>query len=325
MNRRPIYGMALPAFVVALAITGCNKEKPDTFMHALVEAVNGKPQAVWNELPASYQKDVKGLTDALAVKIDAKLWDDAFATLKKVGAVAQEKRTFVLALPQLKQMEVAPEGYDAAVKIIATIASSDISTHAGLKALNIEKFLSGTMATLITDIVKAGDVAAKAARGPNTSSQISKLNKMKTSVESISGNSAKVRIEMEGEQPTTEEFVKVEGKWIPKRLADSWATTIQAAKASIEGYQIPTEAAAAMSKTLATVNTALDTLRATKTEEEFNTQLGVVMQSFMPGAPPKEVSEPAMTDAATKNEAAPQSAPTPNVRAKKAKGKKGAR
>jgi hypothetical protein len=275
------------AALAVVFVAGCgSKEKPDAFIHAATDAANGKPQAIWQELPPSYQKDAKELIATFATKMDPKLWDDGFAIAKKAIKVAQQQRQFILANPMLQQLQVTPEAYDATLKILSTVSSSEVSTHAGLKTLDVEKFLSGTMAVLMDDIAKAGAVAAKATTGTDLSSQLAKAKKMKTSVESVAGDKAKVKIEMEGEAPQVLDFVKVEGKWIPQALAEGWPKAMQSAKAALADFKVEPQTIAAVGAAKTALDAALDKLLAAKTADEFNTELAMAMQALRPSASP---------------------------------------
>ncbi|MBN1961704.1 MAG: hypothetical protein JW841_12215 [Deltaproteobacteria bacterium] len=264
-------------------LTGCSSsEQPDAMVHAAVEAANGKPQALWASLPASYQNDVKGLVTALAEKLDPKVWDEAFLLAQKATKVAQDKKDFILQMPQLQMVKIDPDGYDAMVKILTTLANSEVKTVAGLKAIDIENFLSGTISGLMSDLIKASKAAAKAKKATGVVSNLDKFKSAKTTVVSVDGDKAVVKIEIEGEKPTEEEFVKVEGKWIPKKLADSWAASIERAKASIAKIKFEPQMITMFQQMKTKIEEVLDKLAATKTKDEFNAALTQAMQA-MPG------------------------------------------
>ncbi|MBI3178222.1 MAG: hypothetical protein HYZ27_01090, partial [Deltaproteobacteria bacterium] len=205
--------------IAALALVGLaackSEEKPDAFIQATLKAVEGEPQAVWNALPASYQKDVNDLLAQFGGKMHPQIWNDGFALAQKVVTVLEKKREFILAHPtvaQLVKKEDVDTGWEPTVRVLSHLVNSDLNTLDGVKSLDVEKFLGSTVADVMDDVEKAGAVAAKAApmRGaPNVSDLRSKLKTAKVSVESVEGDTAKVKIEVEGEKPEIQEMVKV--------------------------------------------------------------------------------------------------------------------
>lgn len=277
--------------VAALLIVGAcsKKEGPDSFMRAVIEGAGGKPQAVWEALPKSYQTDVQQVLEAFAGNMNEQVWNDGFALGQKAVKVLETKKDFVLAVPQVKQM-VKPDdvakGWDPAVRVLSTIVNSDIKTLEGLKKLDVGAFLGGPMAAVVNDLVAIGQLAA--ASMPMAKDDMKDLGTMrerlkaaKITVEKEDGNTAVVKIEVEGEETETEEMVKVEDKWIPKKLADEWPAAIAKLKASAAMAKLDPSMVAQFNAMKGMFEPMLDGLLAAKTQDEFNAQLDAVMKATM--------------------------------------------
>ncbi|MCF7974262.1 MAG: hypothetical protein K9N55_10635, partial [Phycisphaerae bacterium] len=81
------------------------------------------------------------------------------------------------------------------------------------------------------------------------------------------------------------DMIKVEGKWIPKEMAEDWSKMIADGKAALEDM---TQNALAENKPkvigmMAGVEAAIDQLAQAKTQEEFDKVIGGLMGSLMGG------------------------------------------
>jgi len=314
------------AAITLVAMVGCAKdEKPEAFFQAAIIAADGRPQELWNALPASYHKDVSGLLAAFAGKMNEQMWNEGFVVAQKLVKVLDTKRDFIFSHPQVAQMfpkrEEIEKGWDPAVRTLTRLTASDLSTLERLKALDMEKFLAGPVAETMQDLIKVSEVASKNAPVPGSSPDFAtlrtQLKAAKITVESVDGDTAKLKIEMEGQPTEVEEMVKVEGKWVPKKLAEGWAAGMVDAKKSIEGITIEPAMVAQFAGIKGMAEAVLDGMLAAKTQDEFNAQVATVMQAFGGRALAGAAAPPAAGEA----EAAADT--PPSKKAKKAKkGKK---
>ncbi len=305
-NTRNVWTIAA---LTLLGLVACkSEEKPDAFIQATIKAVDGQPQAMWNALPASYQKDVNEVLAQFAGKMHPQIWNDGFALAQKVVTVLEKKKDFILAHPtvaQLVKKEDVDTGWEPTVRILSRVVHSELKTLDGVRGLNVEKFLASTIAEVMDDVEKAGAMAAKAApvRGaPNVGDLRAKLKTAKVTVESIEGDSAKVKIEVEGEKPDVQEMVKVEGKWIPKELADGWQQGVADAKKSIDGLKIEPAMVTQFAGMKAMADTILDGLLAAPSQDAFNAQVAAALEAMGMGkkGPPTAQAGPAKSVKAKK-------------------------
>ncbi|HBL46335.1 MAG TPA: hypothetical protein DDZ90_23410 [Planctomycetaceae bacterium] len=106
-----------------------------------------------------------------------------------------------------------------------------------------------------------------------------KLKQTKVTVVKTEGDTATIKIEAPGEEPKEEEMVKVEGKWIPKNLANNWDTKMADVRKKLADLT-PEQVTAQKEQTLAgikQVNETLAKLENAKSEEEFNKTLSPIL------------------------------------------------
>lgn len=271
-------------------------DTPKEAIEAIAKSVGeGKPQAVWVALPPKYQADVKGLITDFASKMDKELWDKSFVVLGKVTKLAKDKKDFILNHPELAagpladkaKKDEAVKEWDAVVQIFEIIVKSDISTIDGLKKLDPEKFLGDTGAKLMAQSKRVASIAGK----KEEYNKVESLKDAKVTVVKSEGTKATLKIEIPGEPAKEEEFVKVDGKWLPAEMVEGWDDAIKEAKKSIGEMKFDGPQKAQFLGILGQVETVLDELLAAKTQEEFNTSVkkvgGMVAgMMFGGGGPP---------------------------------------
>lgn len=273
---------------------------PDGTVQTVVRSMGeGKPQAVWTALPKSYQSDVKGLITDFAGKMDKEVWDKSFVVLGKVTKLAKDKKDFILNHPFLGMTPLADKAkkdeaiknWDAVVQLFDIIVKSDIKTVDGLKNLDPEKFLGDTVAKLMAESKRIAAVADKQAEV----NKFEKMKEAKVTVVSSDDKTAKVKIEIPGEQEVEElELTKVEDKWLPAKMVAEWSQTIKNGKEQIADIKIEGKDKVKIMDGLTQVDAALDDLLAAKTQDDFNAAVGKTMGTvtgIMQGGPPEKEGE----------------------------------
>lgn len=246
----------------------------------------GRPEVLWHALPASYQKDVTKLVHDAADEMDAEVWNRTFAVLNKLGRVMNEKREFILAHPmvagQLTNPDEADANWDAVVGMFDTIVQSDLSDLDKVRQLDVEQFLAKTGGKIMQRMAAASALTAD----DPWAAQAKALRAAKASVVSGSGDNVVVRFEMPGKPMKEEAYVRVEGKWVPKEMADGWQKEMAEAQQGIVGMsgKDSPEKKQQMMMQLAMAEGALDTILAADTADEFNASLGSVFGLAMGAA-----------------------------------------
>jgi len=289
--RNPLLIITLLALI--LGVPACADKKTDepaaaaTPQEAITRIASGladsRPEVVWQALPASYQQDVEALLHEAAGKMDRELWNKTFAVLGKLSRVLSEKRDFILDHPmiaaQIDDRSKAESNWGAVAGMFDVVVSSELSDPDQMKKLDVGSFLAGTGSRFMKQIARASKLTPDDPFGK----QLANLRNVKVTVVSSEGDNARVRTEVPGMPPKEEDYVRVEGKWITRALKEGWPSKMAEARkrvAEYSGDQMAQNKQAAMMQ-LGMVESALDTLLAAKTAEEFNAGAGAMMGMAM--------------------------------------------
>lgn len=282
----------LPLLLIASTfplLSGCGKSAqsakalgPVESMRTMMDGVNNQQmEALWNFLPASYQGDVNGLVHEFAGKMDPEMYNGTFQTLQRITKLLQDKKAYILKNQTINGLPVPPEKvaefWDPAVGLINTLAQSDLSSLEKLKNFDGEKFLTSSGNQMAKQVISISDLL------PQKEGELSfseKTKQTKITLVSMEGDTATIKMDVPGKDLTEEEMVKVEGKWIPKNLADNWKSRMDDARKKLAELT-PEKVTAQKEKTLTAitkVNEVLAQLESAKTEEEFNKQLNPILK-----------------------------------------------
>jgi hypothetical protein len=118
------------------------------------------------------------------------------------------------------------------------------------------------------------------------------LAKVDAKLVSSAGDTASVELTKPDGTKETVELTRVEGKWVPKDMADQWASKIGEAQAALAGMQIkPEEKQQAMMIT-GMASGMIDTFLNAKTQADFDAAINGVLP-LLSGALPGQAPPPA--------------------------------
>jgi len=301
MKRNPNQSWRLSVVpILALVLIGCGEDVPKTADQAVLRVANGfaenKPVVIWEALPTSYQKDVHELVHSAVGKIDPDLWEKVFSTAQRVAKLLREKKQFILAHPFVAQA-VTAQGVDKAeldkqwdpiVSALDALVNSEIAKYEQAKTVDIGAFLDRTGSKVMQGLSGVSKSVTGGGEAPGEKNEMvmlyDKLKQVKATLVNEKGDEATVKLEVPGETPKEEKFVRIEGKWVPKEIADGWAKNIADAKKQIAA--ISTEEIAKQKQGvimgLAMVDGLIAPLESAKTQAEFNAAIDALMQMMQP-------------------------------------------
>ncbi len=258
-------------------------ESPEQVVLNVSRAVaDGKLHVVWDALPASYQKDVTGLIHEFAGKMDRDLWNKGFAIVGKLATVLQSKKDIILGMKNLREnpkfdAQKASDQWDRVVAPLRTIGQSELANLDSLKRIDVRRFLGTTGSQLVSDVQT---IARFSSDGQN---KLANLSDTKATLVSRDGDSAVVRIEVPGEEPKDEAFVRVEGKWITKDMADKWPSQMQDAHSKLakQSSESITESKPQVMQAFAAADSVLNQLNEAQTPEQFEQTMKMGMFQMM--------------------------------------------
>jgi hypothetical protein len=254
----------------------------ETVEHVAHGLADGDLTVAWEALPASYQRDLNGLSHDFAAAVDADLWNRTFAVLSKLTRLLKEKEAFILEHPFVAEhlAEAADDNADwsVVVELFDLLVTSELAKVEQLAALEIGSFLEGTGNRFVALVIEASALSSAEQRAEFDEQQAT-LRSLRATLESTNDGVAVVRIEQPGEDASTENFVRVEEKWIPADLVEKWSSSMASARDSIKELSEETLKSnkQAILMQMSMVDSALDTLLAANTAEEFNAGIGAMI------------------------------------------------
>lgn len=293
MNRLSFRSFPVALVVALLLISiGCGDSTPKTADVAVLRVVNGfaenRPVAIWEALPESYQKDVHDIVHTTIGKVDAGLYDQSTAFAIRVTKLLKDKKKFILGSPMAGQIPNKAEvekQWDAVVTMLETVLTSELGKHETAKKVDVGAFLDRTGSKIMEDMTNLAKLVPGGGEGPGEPNEwvqlIDKAKKVKATLVKEDGDKATVKMETPGEKTEEAEFVRVEGKWIPKEMADGWKEGVAEAKKEIDANITPEMMKKAKEQATAFFAMAgglLETLEKANTQEEFDAAVGSMMQ-----------------------------------------------
>jgi hypothetical protein len=283
----PIVALLL-ASLLTVGVTGCSQGNAKTFSAATPDetieriarsVADGKFDAAWQALPPSYQNDLTEIVHQGAAEMDGELWNLTFTVLQKATRILREKRDFILDHPMLaaniENRAEAEAGWDSVVGMFDVVVNSDLADLKKVQHLDVERFLGDAGHELWTKLAQAAELTP----GNKFGEAMKDLRATDATVLSVSDRTARVRIESPGKPTREEDYVQVEGRWIPAELADQWDTKMNEARqqlARLSGERGESNRQAMLIQ-LRMIESVLDNLQAARTAEEFQAGLGAAM------------------------------------------------
>ncbi|MFP4260317.1 MAG: hypothetical protein ACLFS1_04470 [Opitutales bacterium] len=262
------------------ALSGSPDEAIKTVIHSLG---NGEGAVLWQAMPGGYQNDVTEIVQLAGSKLDAEIYDKAFAMLGKTMSVADKQKEFIfntnLGTPMAEEdIEKMREAFPSASNLVNTLTSSSIASTEGLKSFDGKTFFRETVSSIIADM----EVLARL--NPETEDLPISAYK-EAEVVLLEGDESTANLEINLPDGSSEEeiFVKVENRWVPQEMSLEWPTSIADARAQLES--IDPEQMAEQKPQILSVFSMIDgvllQIEAAETQEQFDQALQGAMMPIM--------------------------------------------
>jgi hypothetical protein len=229
------------------------------FQQMLIAFQEGHLDKAFDFLPASYQTDAEKIVREFATKMDAEIWSKAFGAMTKLARVMKSQKKMILEFEPIKRapaIDPIKSQWDAIADRIHEVATSEIENIDSLKHADLRQLLFSASQLLNgVSLPQFGNVSVKTVTSDGDTATLSYR-------ESIDGESIQV------------EFVKVEGKWLSKSIANGWSDGIRDLKARLQN--LPGQVASVKPNVilhLDGINGILDKAHAAKSQEELNLAL----------------------------------------------------
>ncbi len=279
---KPILTDSKPTTPIPLVTTAKEGTAESTFQQTLIAFQEGRLETVFDFLPPSYQADVNTLVHDFAAKMDPEIWSTTFKLLAKVANVLKTKKTLILSLDGVKrapQIESIKPHWDAIATGIQDFATSEVADLSKLKQANVRELLAAGCKPLRgMPLPQFGDLQV-------------------TTIKSDTNTATLSYRETRDAEPKQVDFVVIEGKWLPKSIADGWSSGIADAKAMLE--DLPNRISAVKPeamKQIDAIDGMVDQLQSAKTSDDFSTAVAPLVFTIAFGA---QMAQQSISDAAT--------------------------
>lgn len=211
--------------------------EPEELVKQLAQAIADKNyQALWEMLPESYQKELDTTVKDVANKIDPQLWRSVTNCFQMTIFALKEQKERFFNHPIAEMLpfdkEAIREAWDPAIAVGDALINSELYDIEEFRTMDVPTFLHDTAGIVMTNLEP---IAYLLPAGPLTEIGEVVQSLGDAEAEKVSGDdeTAVVKITIPDRDPMDVEFVKVDGKWIPKVVQNEWPNWIEQLKAGL--------------------------------------------------------------------------------------------
>lgn len=230
-------------------LTSCNKnakvEKKlgpaETITHLTNSVTKGDAKSAWESLPKSYRSDINGIAHLIGEKMPSSVWDESFNLVGRIGKLLENKKGIFLELmgndlpPNVSKADVE-KSISSLGKMFSLLAKSELAKVESLKKIDLGNVADSTGSDIL-NLLMANDLINSliSDSGKTDAKSLSDaIGKIKATLVSESGNTAKIKITDPEGKVEEVEMVKVEDKWIAKKMAEDFKNNIKEAREQLE-------------------------------------------------------------------------------------------
>ncbi len=218
-------------------------ETADAAVRAVITGLQeGHPDVLWDALPASHQRDLNDLVRLSAKRLNPEAWR-WFLQIAGKGAtvVRPPKKEFEAeALSAEKDQEIAGRyvrSCEALAELLERISKSRPDFLQKMQSADLGEMLRTDGRRLVP--ILSAPIELIGTWLPKTLRDVLRAS---VSLKDSTGDSAVLELAYPDSKSITVEFVCIEGKWIPRWLADRWTATIGDANQAVQKI-LPSETA----------------------------------------------------------------------------------
>src|SRR5262249_31747576 len=150
--------------------------------------------------------------------MDPEIWNNGVAAARKLARVLKEKQQFLRPREQAAALERPATDWGQVADVLETLLASDLADLEKLKKADAGKLLADTGGQLLAQARAFSKLGPRDFFGQN----LDQLANLRVTPVQSSADKATLKFEAPDQDPALYEFVRVEGKWIPKNLAENW-------------------------------------------------------------------------------------------------------
>lgn len=264
---------------------------------ALDALESGQPVVVWNALPAKHQNDVNDVVRSFAGTMDPDVWNQVVDLVRGLQEVLEEKPDFFANHPMIagSSSGAAKETIPKLATMLKTIVDG-VGDLESLQTFDGQKFVGSTATSVLTQMEDIGQMFTQS---PAAANPFASLTNVEIETIDSTEKSAELRFTFPDGHVENQNFMKMDGKWIPMDLVQNWDENIKNAKDQIK--KLPETMKSAKVKVIAVsgmVNGMISGLKNAETQEQFDGVLNsivgqaMMMSGMMGGAAPPQGGAP---------------------------------
>jgi hypothetical protein len=220
-------------------------------------------------------------------KVDQKSLDEIGKFKKEVVGTLQAKKTFILnskALPIDNNMRpIISQAYEPALGVLDVVLSADLLTLDKLKSAKPREFIQDYSSRIVVKL----DALLKMIPFPGdpmatiTGTALTSLKEMQ--IKTVSDSEVSTKMTSQDGPPIEETYIKVEGRWVSKKLWSSWKTMKAQAEQAINSLEAKT-INLQVKQALAAAKIPLGILAEAETQEDVDDIIGGIVKQVQAAA-----------------------------------------
>lgn len=253
---------------------------PDVVMTVVLRLEKQEPAVLWEALPASYQADLRSLVSEFCQRMDPEVYEKAFQVLKKGTQVLKEKREFfykspvALSSPMLENM--MGDKWNRVVGLFEAITASELASLDTLRKVDPVQFLNTTGHEVMSTLDELRRQFERKP-GPSPWQRLAEsLDRAKMNFQASGPDRGWLRFSAGQDAKLKDlEFVRVEDRWIPQSMAQTWKDGVVKVRDGLGKLEGPDfkKAKPLLTLALGTVDSAFDSLLKASNQKEFDDTL----------------------------------------------------
>jgi hypothetical protein len=209
------------------------QETADAAVHAMIGGLQrGHPDALWDALPASYQNDLNNLVRMSARRLNPDAWR-WFLLIVGKGVVVVRSHTKNITADAASteedgQGQRRARAFEALATLLERISMSGPNLLDRMKTVDLGEMLRADGRRFAPDLAPLFEII-----DDKLPQMLRKLLQVSVTLKESATDTAVLEMGFDETDGTEIEFVRVEGKWIPRCLAERWAGAIRDAKGAV--------------------------------------------------------------------------------------------
>jgi len=216
---------------------------PDEAVREFLSCLHdNRPDVLWNALPASYQRDLTEVVHEFAAQVPAEVWNGAISILRKGPPLVQAAKNQLARLANSENgkerradVETLAAVSDAGGAVFDALLAGRLADQKFVQTAELKEVVRPILAQMVHD---AGTVVSRLP-ADSPAAWLKDIHQLRVELLNVNGDEATIRC---GQSPGPDQtvdihLVRVEGKWIPKEVAEGWSALIAECRKEIQEFE----------------------------------------------------------------------------------------